>query len=219
MIQSRTPFDDMRHLMVASQLRTTGVNDPRVVAAMARVPREEFVPAAARALAYNDRPVPLGRGRYANLPMATGLLLTAAYLRGEDRVLLIGAAHGYTAAVLAGLVREVVAVECDAGLAATARTALASLANVAVVEGELVDGDPTGAPFDVLMIDGAVAQVPDALVAQVAPGGRVVAGLVDRGVTRLASGIRTAGGFGLQPFADAECTVLPGFAIPTGFTF
>jgi protein-L-isoaspartate(D-aspartate) O-methyltransferase len=150
-------------------------------------------------------------------------LLTEAYLLPADRVLLIGAAGGYTAAVLAGLVGQVVAVESDPALAALAREALAGYSNVTLVEGPLDAGhapsDSGGAPYDVLMIDGSVEHVPEALVAQLATGGRAVAGIADRGVTRLASGRKTAGGFALLDFADIDCVSLPGFARPKTFTF
>lgn len=212
-------FEAMRTAMVASQLRPNAVNDPRVVAAMAAVAREAFVPSEAAPLAYRDTAVPLGAGRAANLPIATGRLLTEARLRPEDKVLLIGAATGYTAAVLAGLVSKVVAVESDADLAARARKALEGVAGVELVEGPMERGHEAGAPYDVLIVDGAVEELPDALVAQLRDGGRIVSGLVDRGVTRLASGRRTAGGFGLADFADIETVVLPGFARPRGFSF
>jgi protein-L-isoaspartate(D-aspartate) O-methyltransferase len=212
-------FEAMRQAMVTSQLRTAAVSDTRVIAAMGSVPRERFVPAARQAFAYADGPIPLGRGRSLNLPMSTGRLLTEAYLRRTDRVLLIGAATGYTAALLAGIVRHVTSVEVDPELAAAAREALAGTEEVTVVEGPLEAGHPAGAPYDVLVIDGAVEQVPDALLDQVAPEGRIVAGLNDRGVTRLAAGRRSAHGFGLTDFADAECVPLPGFARPRGFSF
>ena len=212
-------FEAMRHAMVASQLRTNAVSDARVVATMARVPREAFLPAEVRGIAYRDTAVPLGRGRSQNVPIATGRLLTEAWLLASDRVLLIGAAGGYTAAVLAGLVAEVVAVESDQTLAAAARAALAGYANVTLVEGPLEAGHEAGAPYDVLMIDGAVEHVPDALVAQIRAGGRAVAGIADRGITRLASGRKTAGGFALLDFADIDCVSLPGFARPKTFTF
>lgn len=212
-------FEAMRHAMVASQLRTNAVSDARVVAAMAHVPREAFLPAEVRAIAYRDTAVPLGRGRYQNVPIATGRLLTEAYLLPADRVLLIGAAGGYTAAVLAEMVAQVVAVESDPGLAAAARTALDAYKNVTLVEGPLEAGHAAGAPYDVLVVDGAVEQVPDALVAQIAAGGRVVAGIADRGITRLSSGRKTAGGFGLLDFADIDCVSLPGFARAKTFTF
>lgn len=209
----------MRHAMVASQLRTNAVSDARVVAAMDMVPREAFLPADVAALAYRDTAVPLGHGRAQNVPIATGRLLTRAELRASDRVLLVGAAGGYTAAVLAQIVASVVAVESDPALAAQARTALEGIAGVTLVEGPLEAGHAEGAPYDVIVIDGAVEALPDALVEQVGIGGRVVTGLADRGVTRLAAGRRTAGGFALLDFADIDCVALPGFAQPRAFTF
>lgn len=213
------PSETMRQAMVASQLRPNGVNDQRVVAAMATIEREEFLPAPARVLAYRDTTIALGAGRLANTPMATGRLLTEAALRAGDRVLLIGAAGGYAAAVLARIVAAVVAVESDPALAAIARRALAAMPNVTLHEAPLTEGAPGGAPYDVMVVDGAVERLPAALVDQVAIGGRVVSGLIDRGVSRLASGRRTPGGFALQPFADSECAPLPGFAAPAGFRF
>lgn len=212
-------FAALRSAMVASQLRPNGVNDPRLVAVMAEVPRERFLPAEVGALAYRDTSVPIGGGRSANVPIATGKLLTEGYLRATDKVLLIGAAGGYTAAVLSRLVASVAAVEVDPALAAQARTNLAATANVTVFEGPLPAGAPDSAPYDVLIVDGAVENLPDALIDQVVIGARVVTGIVDRGVTRLASGKRTAGGFGLSDFADIDCVVLPGFAAPATFTF
>ena len=218
-IAERTAAETMRHAMVTSQLRTNAVSDQRVVAAMARVPREDFVPPELRGIAYRDTVLPVGRGRGVNLPMATGRLLTEADLSAGDRVLLIGAAGGYTTAVLAQIVAHVVAVEEDAALIAIARAALAASAEVTLVESALAQGHPQGAPYNVLVIDGAVEAVPEALLGQVASGGRVVAGIVERGVTRLASGRKTSGGFGLVPFADSDCVVLPGFSAPAGFRF
>lgn len=209
----------MRQAMVSSQLRTNAVNDPRVVLAMSKVARERFVPRDERAFAYLDRQLALGRGRYLNVPVSTGRLLTEAYLEPEDRVLLIGAATGYAAAVLAQLVAHVVAVESDPELAAHARHALEGEAEVEVVEAPMQGGWPAGAPYNVLMIDGAVEFVPDDLLEQVKPDGRVVTGLVDQNVIRLASGRRSRGGFGLVAFADMDCAVLPGFSRPRRFTF
>ncbi|MGY4396188.1 protein-L-isoaspartate(D-aspartate) O-methyltransferase [Sphingomonas sp. UYAg733] len=212
-------YEVMRHAMVASQLRTNAVSDPRVVAAMARVPREAFLPVEAQALAYRDTALPLGGGRFQNVPIATGRLLTEAYLLPGDKVLLIGAAGGYTAAVLTELVASVVAVECDAALAALARQALSDHRNVTLVEGALEAGHADGAPYDVLMIDGSVEQVSDSLIAQLRDGGRVVSGIADRGITRLAAGRKTEGGFALLDFADIDCVPLPGFARAKTFTF
>ncbi|MBS0502909.1 MAG: protein-L-isoaspartate O-methyltransferase [Proteobacteria bacterium] len=208
-------FEAMRRAMVESQLRTTGVNDPRVVAAMAEVPRERFVPADRRALAYTDRPVPLGGGRALNLPEATGLLLTAAQIRVEDHVLLVGAGTGYTAALLARLAGSVVAVEEDAALAAQAR----DVAGVQIVEGPLAEGAARHAPYDLIVIDGLVEHVPEALIAQLKDGGRLVCALLDRGASRLAFGRKAGTGFGCDLFADCEAPPLPGFARPKSFVF
>lgn len=208
-----------RHAMVASQLRPNAVTDERLVAAMASVPRERFLPPEAATVAYRDTAIPVGHGRYANTPMATAKLLNEAELEPGDRVLLIGAAGGYTAAVLAGLVAHVTALESDAALLAIAREALAGTSNVSVVEGPLHEGEVANAPYDLLVVDGAVEELPEALVAQVRPGGRVVTGLLEGGVMRLASGRRTAGGFGLAAFADCECVTLPGFTRPPAFRF
>ncbi|MCW3838018.1 protein-L-isoaspartate O-methyltransferase [Sphingomonas canadensis] len=212
-------FEAMRRAMVSSQLRTNAVNDARVVAAMADVPREEYLPEEARAIAYRDTLLPLPGGRSHNSPLATGRLITEARVGAGDRVLLVGAAGGYSAAVLAKLGAAVTALEEDAGLVALARQALEGQAGVEVAEGPLAAGWAAGAPYDVLMIDGAVEAIPDALLAQLRPGARVVAGVVDRGVTRLASGRKTEGGFGLVHFADLEAARLPGFAKPVTFTF
>ena len=162
-------FEHMRRAMVASQLRTTGTNDPRVLAAMGEVPRERFVPASRVSLAYADALVPLKPGRDFNSPMALGRLLTEAAPRPGERALVVGAATGYAAAVLARLVGPVVAVEEDAELAAEARANL-SAGDVRLFEGPLAQGCADGAPYDLILIDGAVESVPDSLVAQLADG-------------------------------------------------
>lgn len=211
-------FEPMRRAMVASQLRTTGVNDPRVIAAMGEVAREAFVPAERSALAYADASVPLANGRALNPPMALGRLLTEAQLRGDERALVIGAGSGYAAAVLARLAGSVVALEGDKALAAIARAALAGTA-VTLVEGPLAKGWSAGGPYDFILIDGAVEHLPQAIVDQAADGARIGLALLDRGVTRLAMGRVVAGAFGLTTFADAAVAILPGFERPRGFTF
>lgn len=212
-------FEVMRHAMVASQLRTNAVNDVRVVEVMARVPREDFLPEENRAIAYRDTLLPLPGGRSQNLPLATGRLLTAANVRPTDKVLLIGAAGGYAAALLADLASAVVAVEEEPALAALSRTALAAYANVEPIEGPLAAGHAAEGPYDLLVVDGAVEELPAALLDQLKPDGRVVTGILDRGVTRLATGRRTEGGFGLADFLDIECAVLPGFERLRTFKF
>jgi len=209
----------MRQAMVASQLRTNAVSDPRVVAAMARVPRERFVPEARRALAYVDIAVPLDGGRALCPPMVLGRLLTEARPQAGTHALVVGAGTGYAAAVLASLVASVVALEEDGSLAKKARDLLAGEAGVTLVEGPLTQGWAAEAPYDLILIDGAVEQIPPALVAQLAPQGRLAAAIVERGVTRLAVGRRAGGDFAMAAFADAAAPVLPGFEPVTGFRF
>ena len=211
-------FEQMRSAMVASQLRTTGVADARVLAAVGAVPRERFVPAERVALAYADALVALGGGRELSPAMATARLLSEAGPRGPESALVVGAATGYAAAVLDRLVASVVAVEEDARLAALAREALAGTA-VQLVEGPLAEGHEAGAPYDLILIDGAVERVPEAIVAQLAEGGRLAAAILDRGVTRLGIGRKAGGGFGFTIFTDAAAAVLPGFAAPRMFSF
>jgi protein-L-isoaspartate(D-aspartate) O-methyltransferase len=211
-------FEPMRRSMVASQLRTTGVNDPRVVEAMGEVPRERFVPQDRLALAYADALVPLVPGRALNPPMALGRMLTEARLRGHEHALVIGAATGYSAAILACLVASVVALEEDDALFAFAAKALAG-SGVEMVKGPLAKGYAKSAPYDFILIDGAAEQVPQAIVAQAKDGGVIALALLEDGVSRLAVGRVVAGAFGATVFADAETAALPGFEKPRGFSF
>ncbi|MGZ8337313.1 MAG: protein-L-isoaspartate O-methyltransferase family protein [Allosphingosinicella sp.] len=211
-------FEQMRRAMVASQLRTTGVNDPRVVAAMGAVPRERFIPAERCALAYADALVPLGHGRHLNPPMPLGRMLTEAHLRGDERALVIGAATGNSAALLGRLVASVVAVEEQPELAAFARRALEGT-GVELVEAPLEGGHPEGGPYDFILFDGAVEAVPPAIVDQVADGGEIALALLEDGVSRLCVGRVVAGAFGTTVYADAATAALPGFRKPRGFSF
>ncbi len=208
-------FEQMRRAMVASQLRTTAVNDARVIAAMSKVARERFVPKAQAALAYLDTALPLGNGRALPAPMILGRLLTEARVKASDRALVIGAGSGYSAAVLSELAGSVVALEEDGTLIADAPMP----AHVSRVSGPLAKGWAKAAPYDVILFDGAIEEVPVSIVAQLAEGGRIAAPIVEHGVTRLAIGHKAGNGFGMIRFADAEAPPLPGFAIVKGFSF
>ena len=212
-------FMAMRRAMVESQLRTNDVNDPVLLDAILAVPREAFLPEARRASAYIDRAVPLGKDRAINPPLATARLIVAAEIQPGDHVLLVGAATGYAAAVLARLGCSVVALEEDADLVALARTALSGQAAVTLITGDLAKGHAAGAPYDVILVDGAIEAMPDALIDQLKVGGRAVFASAERSITRLCAGVRSAGGFGARAFADSEAVALPGFAPPRGFTF
>ena len=190
-------FDNMRRAMVDSQLRTSGVTAPWVIAAMGRLPRENFVPATLRSTAYMDRSLMLGEGRVLNPPVATGLMLEAAEVALDDSILLVGTPKGYVATLLAGRARLVVTVEKAADFANAKRKA----------------------PFPLIVIDGAVEILPDSLLALAQDGARVVTGITERGVTRLASGYIRGGKVALRPFADTEIAPLPDFATPKEFAF
>lgn len=207
---------DMRAAMIDSQLRTNDVIDPAVVGAMAAEPRETYVPAALAGVAYMDRAIALGDGRALNPPLVTGRMLVAAAIRPGTRVLLVGAATGYAAALLARLGAEIYAVEERGDLIATGR---AAVADVHWIEGPLNAGAPGVAPFDRIIIDGAIETLPDALTAQLAEGGRLVAARRDGAVTRLVQGVKTGGTLALRSFADMDVAPLPGFDAPTGFRF
>lgn len=212
-------FRAMRRAMVESQLRTNDVNDPEIIEAILAEPRENYLPEAKRSAAYIDRAVPLVAGRSLNPPLATARLLVEAAPRPGERVLLIGAATGYAAALLARLGCDVIAVEDEPELAAHARKQLGEWAGIHFETGPLPRGSKKGAPFDLLFVDGAVEDLGDTLIEQLKVDGRAVFARSERGVTRLCVGTRTAGGFGARAFVDSEAVTLPGFAKPKSFTF
>jgi protein-L-isoaspartate(D-aspartate) O-methyltransferase len=207
-------FTAARTAMVESQLRPQGVTDPAVLEAMRTVPREKFLPPETRPLAYVDRSVLMGDGRFLAPPAVLGSLLTQMMPLAGQRALVIGAGTGYSAAVLQAMGLSVTALESSSGLAATAREN-----GIEVAEGPLDAGWKKGAPYDQILIDGAVECIPDAIVAQLADGGRLGAALVDRGITRLIVGRKAAGAFGYLSLSDAGVPVLPGFTRPKAFTF
>lgn len=209
---------EMRSAMIDSQLRTNDVIDPAVVAAMAAVAREAHVPAALASVAYMDRAIALGGGRMLNPPLVTGRMLVAAAVRPGMRVLLVGGATGYTAALLAELGAEVHAVEEDEALIAAAKATTAD-ANIRWVQAPLAAGAPDAAPYDRIVIDGAIEILPDALAAQLAEGGRLIAARREGAVARLVQGVKTGGAIALRSFADMDVAPLPGFAAPAGFRF
>lgn len=168
--------DKLRSQMVTAQLVSRGVSDPRVLSAMASVPREAFVPEAVRAAAYNDSPLPIDAGQTISQPYIVARMAEALALRGDEKLLEVGTGSGYAAAVLARLAREVVTVERHASLAAQAAVALRAngFRNVNVHVGDGTLGWPAGAPYDAIAVAAASPAVPPALLAQLAVGGRLV---------------------------------------------
>jgi protein-L-isoaspartate(D-aspartate) O-methyltransferase len=189
-----------RRAMIDSQLRTSGVNEPWVLAAMASVPREDFVPEEARAAAYIDRAVPLGGGRFLAAPLVQGRMLAEAKPTLEDKVLLVGDAESYLAALLRPLCRSL---DCLAPANAAAPNA---------------KGAKKGA-YTLIVVDGAAEELPEGLCARLADDGRLVTGLVQRGVTRLAVGRKAAGEIALLPLAEIGIPVLPELAAPKRWSF
>ena len=213
----QTPIPDFtaaRLAMVESQLRPQGVTDRAVLDAMGAVPRERFVPDEVRPLAYADRAVPLGDGRFLAAPSVLGQILTQMMPIAGQRALVVGAGCGYSVAVLAQIGLEVVGLESSAELAGRAREA-----GIDLVHAPLEDGYRKGAPYDHILIDGAVDYIPEPLIEQLGEGGRLGAGLVDRGVTRLVVGRKAGIAFGFLSVGDAGVPVLPGFTRPAAFTF
>ena len=202
-----------RQAMVNSQLRPQGVNDPAVIEAMSLVPREQFVPDEQKPLAYIDRAVPLGEGR-ALSPGRGRAAADGARARPRRTALVVGAATGYSAAVLTEMGIATDAVESSPSLAATARKN-----GVQIVEGPLESGHPKGGAYDMVLIDGAVEIIPDALVEQLKDGGRLGGAIVDKGITRLIVGRKAGNGFGYLTIADAATPALPGFQRPHAFSF
>ena len=203
-----------RRTMIETQLRPQGVTDRGVLAAMGAVAREQFVPAEVRPLAYADRSLELGSGRFLPAPAVLGMLLTQMAPMPGERALVVGAGSGYSAAVLAAAGCEVIALESSDDLAARGREL-----GLTVAEGPLEAGHEGGAPYDLILIDGAVECLPKAIIGQLADGGRLGAALVERGVTRLIVGRKAGGAFGYLSISDAGVAPLPGFARPRGFTF
>jgi protein-L-isoaspartate(D-aspartate) O-methyltransferase len=210
-----------RQNMIDSQIRTSKVTDSAVIAALAGLPRELFVADSHRKLAYIDRPVPLGAGRRMMEPMYLARLLQVAEVQPDAKAMVVGAGTGYGAAIISKLAAKVVALESAPELAAKMRANLAGLGigNVTVVEGDLAAGRPQEAPFDFILVDGAVEILPDALTAQLAEGGTlatvVMKGSIGQGVLiTKADGVLTR-----REIFDAETDLLPGFARPQRFVF
>lgn len=185
-----------RRAMIDSQLRTSGVNEEYVLARMLAVPREDFLPAAKAAQAYTDRAVLLGEGGHLAAPLFYGKLLLEAAPTFETRVLVVSGGTGYLATLIAPLA--------------------AAVTEVTAVEAAALQG---AGEYDLIVIDGAIEQLPEGLAAALADNGRIVTGLVLRQVTRLASGGRIAGSVSLQPLEDLGIPILSAFAAPKRWTF
>ena len=203
-----------RRAMIDSQLRVSGVNDPAVLAAMDAVAREDFVPTDRRSVAYADRAIPLGNGRVLAPALTHGQMLVEAQVSSADNVLLVGGGTGYLAAVVAPLCAKLTVVESDPALAAAAPRKAGNW-----LTGPLAKGAAGEAPYSLILIDGAVEQLSGELAAQLAADGRIVTGLLENGVMRLASGRKAGDGVALLSLAEADFAALTEFAAPRKWSF
>ena len=211
-----------RRNMVEGQVRSNRVTDPLVLRTLEEVPRELFVPNQLRGVAYLDEDIDLGNGRYLMEPMVFARLLQTAEIKTTEVVLDIGCASGYSAAVLARLASTVVALESDLDLAKRATALLAELSvdTVAVVTGALAQGDAAHGPYNVIVLEGAVAAIPDQLTRQWADGGRLLAVVAgESGVGRATLVVRIGDAFSSRIVFDANTAPLPGFQPKASFVF
>jgi protein-L-isoaspartate(D-aspartate) O-methyltransferase len=215
-------FAAARHNMVEGQIRTNKVTEPALLDALASLPREQFVPAERRSAAYIDEDLRISGERYMMEPMVLARLLQAAEVTRTDVALDVGCGTGYATAVLARLAATAIGLESDGALARTARDTLKRLAiaNAVVVEGNLADGCARLGPYDVILVNGAVAEFPPALLDQLAEGGRLV------GVRRPGSGpgeavlmLKRHGAVAGRTLFEAANPYLAGFAPKPRFVF
>ena len=216
-----TDFATARVAMVDSQVRPSDVTRLAIIQAMLAVPREDFVPAALRPVAYLGEHVPLAPGRVLLDPRVFAKMIDALDLGPQSRVLDLGCGLGYSTAIMARIAGSVAAVEENADLARQATSALAAhgIGNAAVEQGPLDAGLPRHAPYDAIIIEGGVQAMPEALTGQLAPGGRIVAIFTDGQSGHVRLGLRTAAGTGWRRIFDATAPVLPGFARSKAFEF
>lgn len=203
-----------RRAMVDSQLRPQGVSDRAVVAVMATVERERFVPEQSQDIAYFDRPLRIAEGRAMMPPAALGRILTELLPLPGEKALVIGSGTGYAAALLIAMGVDTVALESDKYLADKAEAL-----GVPTIVGDLTKGHSKNAPYDIILFDGAVEMIPDAIIKQLAPTGRIGLAMSDRGVSRLAIGRLGSDDLGIASIVDADVSLLPGFEKPKVFTF
>lgn len=216
-----TDFAAARHNMVESQIRPNRVTNPALIEAMQTVPREQFLPAANRQVAYVDEDVQVKRGRYLMEPRVLARLIESAGADANDMVLDVGCGTGYGTAILARLCGTVVGLESDEELAAEAEERLTALGidNALVVRNELVDGYPSQAPYDVILFSGAVASIPGAIGDQLAEQGRLLAVVSDGTVGKATLVTKYGGVLSSRELFDASTPFLPGFEPVEEFRF
>jgi protein-L-isoaspartate(D-aspartate) O-methyltransferase len=214
-------FAARRRIMVDTQIRPSDVTSFPIIDAMLDVPREAYVPDAARDLAYLGGPIPLGGGRQLMEPRSIAKMLEALDVTPDEMVLEVGPGLGYTTALLARMAEAVVAVEEDESLAAEAEATLSaqSVDNAAVLTGPLAEGSARNAPFDAIVIFGGVEEMPAALIDQLAEGGRIIAVFMSGPLGEVRLGRKVQGNVSWRMEFNATAPVLPGFARAPSFEF
>ncbi|KIT16282.1 protein-L-isoaspartate O-methyltransferase family protein [Jannaschia aquimarina] len=210
----------LRRIMVDTQVRPSDVTKFPIIGAMLAIPREAFVPSSEEAVAYRDAPVPLAGGREMPAPRTIAKLLDAIDPEGHENVLIVGAGLGYSAALLSRMTASVVAVEEEGDMARDAEAALTAqgIDNAVVVTAPLTEGQPKAAPYDIILIEGGVEQIPDALVEQLKEGGRMAAIFMEGVLGEARIGVMAEGHMGWRTAFNADALVLPGFAKTRAFT-
>lgn len=214
-------FEQARQNMVECQIRTVRVTDAGVLAAMRSVPREAFLPAQLKSIAYVDEDLRINEDRYMMEPMVLARLLQAAEVGPGDTALAIGCTRGYSVALLAQLAETVVGLESDGVFVAASDATLSSLGvdNAAVIEGDLAQGYARQAPYDVILIEGRCASVPQGIVDQLAEGGRLVTVTDEGGVGKAVLMRRSGGAVGTRVLFDAQVPRLKAFDRAPAFQF
>ena len=221
-LENETDLEAARRLMVDGQIRPNRVADPRILRAMRTLPRERFLPPDRAHLAYSDEDVPLPNGRALMEPLVIARLVQLAAPRAGERTLVVGAGTGYGAALLAACGARVVALEEEEALSAVARAALTALGlPVRLVAGPLAAGWPPEAPYELVLIEGAVREIPAAIAAQVKQeGGRLVTVLGEAGATQQAVLAEPSlGGLRCRPMFDCATPFIPSLLPPPTFVF
>lgn len=218
-------FATARQKMVDGQVRTNDVTDSRIIEAMLALPRELFVPEDRRALAYLDLDLDVSTEgapkRYMIKPQVIAKMLQAASIEASEKVLIVGCATGYAAAIAARMAAKVTATESDPALAAKGNAVLAQLgfANVTIGTGAAADGDLADAPYDVILLNGATEVTPEGLFEQLTEGGRLVGVFAARRPARVMIVTRSHGDFGHRALFDAAAPILPGLERRPSFVF
>lgn len=219
-----TDFALARRNMIDGQLRPNRVTNTQLLAVIADLPRERFLPPGLQSVAYADDDVPVGNGRCLMEPMILARIIQTLQPQPEDKALVVASGTGYGAALLAGLVKSVVALERDPRLASSAEQTIRELGigNIRQVTGNMEEGYPADAPYDVILIEGGVQHIPPAIIGQLAEGGRLgtVIAAASPGLLGVAHLMVKEGGVASsRPIFDAGTPALPGFSAPPRFTF